>query len=117
MKIVLGGTENVSHFDRRSFLATTAGTVAALASGAYAQTPNGAEAQLDKAFDDFFNQNLDHSPEQVTSLGLDKGARAGAKFKLHDESLAEIDRRKAETAANLARLKKIDRKADKVLDS
>jgi uncharacterized protein (DUF885 family) len=101
----------VSHFDRRSFLATTAGAAVAIASGARAQGPNGAEAQLNKAFDDFFNQSLDNSPEQVTSLGLDKGARAAAKSKLHDESLAEIDRRKRETAANLARLKTIDRAA------
>ncbi|HEY3950869.1 DUF885 domain-containing protein [Phenylobacterium sp.] len=101
----------MSHFDRRSFLATTAGAAVAIASGARAQGPNGAEAQLNKAFDDFFNQSLDNSPEQVTSLGLDKGARAAAKSKLHDESLAEIDRRKRETAANLARLKTIDRAA------
>jgi uncharacterized protein (DUF885 family) len=100
----------VSQFDRRGFLAT-AGAAAALATGARAQTPVGAEAQLNKAFDDFFNQNLDASPEQVSSLGLDKGARAGAKSKLHEASLAEVERRKRETAANLARLRGIDRKA------
>ncbi|MBS0334686.1 MAG: DUF885 family protein [Proteobacteria bacterium] len=102
----------VNHFDRRSFLATTAaGAALALASGARAQAPNRAEAELDKAFDDFFNQSLDHSPEQVTSLGLDKGPRAAAKAQLHDESLAAVEQRKAETSANLARLRKIDRKA------
>jgi uncharacterized protein (DUF885 family) len=99
----------VNQLDRRGFLATTAGAGLMLASGAHAQ--DGGEAELDKAFDDFFNQNLDHNPEQVSSLGLDKGARAAAKFKLHDASLAEVERRKAETAANLARLKKIDRRA------
>ncbi|HZZ67043.1 MAG TPA: DUF885 family protein [Phenylobacterium sp.] len=101
----------MSQFDRRTFLATTAGAALAAASGAHGATASGAEAQLNKAFDDFFNQELDNSPEQVTSLGLDKGARAGAKFKLHDESLAEIDRRKRETAANLTRLRGIDRAA------
>jgi uncharacterized protein (DUF885 family) len=99
----------VKQLDRRGFLASTAGVALAVASGAHAQTA-GAEAELNKAFDDFFNQNLDHSPEQVSSLGLDKGARAGAKFKLHDSSLAAVEQRKAETAANLARLRRIDRK-------
>ncbi|THD62273.1 DUF885 family protein [Phenylobacterium sp.] len=99
----------MSQFDRRSFLATAG--AAAVATGARAQPPAGAEAELNKAFDDFFNQTLDESPEQVSSLGLDKGPRAAAKFKLHDESLAEIDRRKRETSANLARLRGIDRKA------
>ena len=100
----------MNQLDRRGFLATTAGAALMLAGGAHAQSA-GAEAQLNTAFDDFFNQGLDHSPEQVTSLGLDKGPRAGAKFKLRDVSLAENERRKAETTANLARLKKIDRKA------
>ncbi|MGZ3404293.1 MAG: DUF885 domain-containing protein [Phenylobacterium sp.] len=100
----------MNQIDRRGFLATTAGAAAMLATGARAQAA-GAEAELNRAFDDFFNQSLDHSPEQVTSLGLDKGARAAAKFKLRDASLAAIEQRKAETAANLARLKKIDRKA------
>src|ERR1700760_3810785 len=106
----LGGVNTVNQFNPRSFLATTAAGAAVLASGAYAQGA-AAEAELNKAFDDFFNQSLDHSPEQVTSLGLDKGARAGAKFKLRDVSLAENERRKAETTANLARLRKIDRRA------
>ncbi len=104
----------MSQFDRRSFLATTAAGALALGAGAAraaASPQTGAEAELNKAFDDFFNQNLDASPEQVTSFGLDKGPRADAKSKLHDASLAEVERRKAETAANLARLTRIDRKA------
>src|SRR5579859_1045149 len=87
------------------------GIALAVASGAHAQPTSGAEAELNKAFDDFFNQTLDHSPEQVASLGLDKGPRAAAKFKLRDASLAAVEQRKQETAANLARLRKIDRKA------
>ena len=67
----------MTHFDRRQFLATTAAGAAAFATSAQAQN---AEAALNTAFDDFFNQSLDHSPEQVTSLGLDKGPRAAAKF-------------------------------------
>ena len=100
----------MSQIDRRGFLATTAGASLAFAAGRAAAAPGDAEAQLNKAFDDFFNQALDASPEQVTSLGLDKGPRAGAKFKLHDASLAEVARRKAQTTANLARLRGIDRK-------
>ncbi|HLZ74433.1 DUF885 domain-containing protein [Phenylobacterium sp.] len=101
----------MNQLDRRGFLATTAAGALAVASGAHAQPTSGAEAELNKAFDDFFNQTLDHSPEQVTSLGLDKGPRAAAKFKLRDASLAAVEQRKQETAANLARLRKIDRKA------
>jgi len=68
------------------------------------------QAQLNKAFDDFFNQELDESPELATSLGLDKGARAWEKSKLHKASLADVERYRRETAAQLARLRGIDRK-------
>ena len=101
----------MGEIDRRGFLATTAGASLAFAAARAKAAPGDAEAQLNKAFDDIFNQSLDASPEQVTSLGLDKGPRAGAKFKLHDASLAEVERRKAQTRANLARLRGIDRKA------
>ena len=101
----------MSQIDRRGFLATTAGASLAFAAGRAGAASGDAEAQLKAAFDDFFNEALDASPEQVTSLGLDKGARAAAKFKLHDASLAEMERRKAQTTANFARLRGIDRKA------
>jgi uncharacterized protein (DUF885 family) len=61
--------------------------------------------------DDVFQTILDENPEVATSLGLDVGARAGAKSKLHDASLAGIARGKAKTAEHLARLKAIDRSA------
>ena len=80
----------MGEIDRRGFLATTAGASLAFAAARAKAAPGDAEAQLNKAFDDIFNQSLDASPEQVTSLGLDKGPRAGAKFKLHDASLAEV---------------------------
>jgi len=101
----------MNQIDRRGFLATTAGASLAFAAGRAAAAPGDAEVQLNKAFDDIFNQSLDASPEQVTGLGLDKGPRATAKFKLHDASLAEVERRTAQTTANLARLRGIDRKA------
>ena len=45
-------------------------------------------ARLNALFDRFMDQQLDRSPESVTGLGLDTGARASAKFKLDDRSLA-----------------------------
>jgi len=43
-----------------------------------------------------------------TLLGLDKGANAGLKRHLRDESLAAIERVKALNASQLARLKTVD---------
>lgn len=64
----------------------------------------GADAQLAGAFADFFAAALDESPVLVTSLGLDRGARAGAKARLDDGSLAAVARRKREVSAQRARL-------------
>jgi len=92
-------------------LSAGAGAAVAVSGAARAQGAAGAEAQLNKAFDDFFNQALDESPELATSLGLDKGARAAEKSRLSRDSLADVDRHKRENAADLARLRNIDRKA------
>ncbi len=100
----------MSQFHRRNFLAAGASLTLAGVGGAHAGVES-AEAELNRAFDDFFNQALDNSPEQATSLGLDKGARAAERFRLHKGSLAELERRKAETATQLARLRRIERKA------
>ncbi|HEY0436687.1 MAG TPA: DUF885 family protein, partial [Phenylobacterium sp.] len=108
--------------DRRHVLLTAgsalafAGTAAAkparhAAHPAHAKATGGADAQLKAAFDDFFAKLLVESPETVTALGLDKGPHADAKSKLGKGSLADIERRKRETAAQLARLRGIDRKA------
>ncbi|HEX3886680.1 MAG TPA: DUF885 family protein [Phenylobacterium sp.] len=97
----------MSQFNRRSFLATTAGAVWA-ASSARSQIASSPEAQLNKAFDDFFDEALDESPELATSLGLDKGARAAEKSKLSAASLAAVAHRKALNASQLARLRAID---------
>jgi uncharacterized protein (DUF885 family) len=99
----------------RRHVLISAGATVALAGAAHsetgkAQTAKGTETQLNKAFDDFFNQALDDSPELVTSLGLDKGARAAAKSKFHKGSLADVERYKRQNAAQLARLRGIDRK-------
>lgn len=74
-----------------------------------APPPPNATQQLSKLMDDFFNEALADSPELVTSLGLDTGARAGAKARLSDSSLAGRDRRRALNADQLRRLKTIDR--------
>ena len=49
----------MSQIDRRGFLATSAGATLAFAGRASA-APGDAEAELNKAFDDIFNQSLDN---------------------------------------------------------
>jgi uncharacterized protein (DUF885 family) len=93
---------------RRDVLSSAAAALAGTARGAPAGRP---QAQLNAAFDAFFNQALDESPELATSLGLDKGPRAWEKSKFHKASLADVERQKRENAAQLARLRRIDRKA------
>jgi uncharacterized protein (DUF885 family) len=60
--------------------------------------------------DDFFAEALAQNPELATSLGLDTGAHADAKAKLHDGSPAGIAHRRALNADQLRRLKAIDRR-------
>ena len=74
-----------------------------------AQPPPTAAQQLNTALDDFFNEALVQTPELASSLGLDKGAHADLKSKLHDGSLAGLAHDKQRTAAWLARLNVIDR--------
>ena len=88
----------------------TAGASMALGGNARAHSPEDADQRLTAAFDDFFATELRESPELATAFGLDKGPLAGAKSKLSGSSQADIDRRRRETAAQLARLRGIDRK-------
>ena len=96
--------------NRRSVL-LSAGATLALAGAGGAQGATPAEAQLNKTLEDLFTQALDDNPELATSLGLDTAARAGAKGKLHQASLADLDRYRRQTAENLAKMQAIDRKA------
>ena len=99
--------------DRRQVLLTAGATLALAGTttkSAWAQGA-GAESQLKAAFDDFFDQLLAESPEITTALGLDKGPHADAKSKLSRGAQADVERRRRETAAQLARLRGIDRKA------
>jgi len=80
----------------------------AAAPGSPSSTPD-TSARLAGFLEKMFDQALDDSPQLVTGLGLDKGERAQAKFKLDDASLAEKAKAKALNTAQLAELKAIDR--------
>ena len=95
--------------DRRGFLATTAG--AALMAAAPALAQGSEDAKLRALLDRIFEELVDDSPERATSLGLDKGARAGLKARLDDYSTAGRDKRLAETRTRVQALKAIDRNA------
>ncbi len=111
--------------DRRNLLKTGAASatlavlttpsliaVARAAAGkAAAPTPAQAAAgkKLAALFDSFIQQTLDHSPEGVTYLGMDKGKRAYQKSELSQASLAEIARNKAMTAEQYRKLAAFDR--------
>ena len=83
--------------DRRSFLATGA-TVALLpftetrVVAAVAAPPGKDDARLNAAFESIFQERVRSSPEQASSLGLDKGPNAALKSKLDTRS-APVARR------------------------
>ena len=106
----------MSQFDRRAFLATTAGAALASAVPARAQTahpnpfPQGSEDfKLRAMLDQMFETQVDESPRRATGLGLDKGARAALKFQLDDNSLEAKAKRLERTKARAAQLHTIDR--------
>jgi uncharacterized protein (DUF885 family) len=94
--------------DRRTMMIGSA--FAALAAAARA-LPQGADNSklLNALFDQFMTENLDISPLFVTSLGMDTGARARQKSEIDDGSEAGIERQKALTASQVARLRAFDR--------
>src|SRR5689334_855799 len=102
--------------DRRQLMLTAASaglaatTPAAAARKSKAKPAAGVAARLNKTLDDFFAQLLDQDPETATSLGLDKGAHADLKSKLHRAGVADLARDKRRTAQQLARLSAIPRK-------
>jgi uncharacterized protein (DUF885 family) len=104
----------------RRHLLITAGALAVAGCATAAPEPSSAaqtapapeaSAQLSKLLDAFFAEDLAENPELATSLGLDKGDHADAKSRLHDASVAGLDRRRALNADQLRRLKAIDRSA------
>src|ERR1700710_2390374 len=96
--------------DRRQLLGSAAALgAAALAPPAFAA--DDAPARLSALFDAFFPEGLERNPEQATLLGLDKGANAGLRGRLRDESAAGIAAAKAQTADQLKRIGGIDASA------
>ncbi|HLG87321.1 MAG TPA: DUF885 family protein [Alphaproteobacteria bacterium] len=71
-----------------------------------ASTPSASLAQI---LDKIMDGRLADSPEETTSLGLDRDARADAAAKLDDRSLAARSRYKRHSAEWLALLKSVDR--------
>jgi uncharacterized protein (DUF885 family) len=94
--------------DRRTMMIGTA--MAAVLAAARAQ-PQGSDnaKRLNTLFDQFMKENLDISPTFVTSLGMDTGARAKQKSEIDDGSEAGIEKQKALTARQLARLRAFER--------
>ena len=102
---------------RRVFLMTT---IAAGLAGASAETeaaqPSATTIQLREFVDRFADHTLRRSPETATQLGLDRGARAGAKTLLDDRSLGARDQDRIDAVDNLATLRAMDRGALSGLD-
>ncbi|CAN5200834.1 DUF885 family protein [soil metagenome] len=90
--------------DRRAFLLTSGAVALATAADRVMAQSGTTDAQLNAAFDAIFERYLDHSPTMVTSLGLDKGARAGAKSQLGDNSAQGMKDDLALTRAALEQL-------------
>ncbi|MBL8771432.1 MAG: DUF885 family protein [Phenylobacterium sp.] len=90
---------------RREFLLAAAAASLAPAAGAATAEDGKARAVFDRIFEDI----LDHAPEAVTALGLDKGERAAAKSKLNGASVQDLDADKDRTAARLRLLRTVDR--------
>jgi uncharacterized protein (DUF885 family) len=98
----------MSTFDRRGFLATSAGAALMAATPALAQTA-GEDARLRAQLDAMFETLVDDSPRFATSLGLDKGKRAALKSQLDDNSGAAKARRLERSRGWLKDLKAVDR--------
>lgn len=101
--------------DRRRFLATTGSVIAAcvassLRTAALAAASAAADTtRLHGLFDTFMDERLTMNPEQLTSLGLDKGKYAWARSKLNEASLEQVHELKRQGASQLARLKAFPR--------
>jgi len=98
--------------DRRQLVLAAASTALAAAAPKGDRKPaGGPAAQLDRTLDDFFAEDIAAEPELATQLGLDKGAHAGLKSRLHHAGVADLAAEKRRTAGQLARLRAIPRKA------
>ena len=95
-------------FDRRAFMATSAGAALLAATPALAQAGS-EDARLRAKLDAMFETLVDDSPRFATSLGKDKGARAALKSKLDDNSNTAKERRLERSRGWVKDLKDIDR--------
>jgi uncharacterized protein (DUF885 family) len=70
--------------DRRRLLLTAAATASVVPSVSWAAVDAAvdADARLNTLLDGWFEQDIDEAPERATSLGLDRGARAGLSSRL-----------------------------------
>jgi len=98
---------------RRQFVTVTASLVAACVATslrrALAAPASEATERLNALFDVFMDERLTKNPEQLTSLGLDKGKYAWARAKLTDASLQRVREFKQENASRLQRLRAFGR--------
>ena len=94
--------------DRRTMMIGTGFAAAFAAARALPQSTDSSKL-LNALFDQFMKEKLDISPLFVTSLGMDTGARARQKSEIDDGSEAGIERYKALTGSQLARLRAFDR--------
>ena len=101
--------------DRRQFVTVAGSLVAACVASSLrrvlAASPPASEVteHLNALFDVFMDERLTRNPEQLTSLGLDKGKYAWAKAKLTEASLQRVREFKQENASRLQRLRAFDR--------
>jgi len=95
--------------DRRHFLASTGAAALSLAApkAGFAAAGSG-DAELNALFERIFQENVANSPEQATSLGLDKGANAALKHRLSPRTLEERARQLARTQAARAAVEAVD---------
>lgn len=103
--------------DRRRLLMSVAaggalaavGPVRALASTALTQAaPNAATTAFHALLDRIADEMLLSDPELLTMLGMDRGPKADARFKLSDRSQAKIDADKAKFVDAMKAVKAID---------
>lgn len=97
-------------FSRRSFVASASvATALALRPGmAFAAAASAEDARLDALFTRIFNDQMMLAPQYATSLGLDKGAMAGLRSQLGDNSATGRAASVAQARTALADLAKID---------
>lgn len=96
--------------NRRAVLATGSGLALAAAAGgaAWARDAAGGDAGLDNLLNAQLQARLDQTPESVTGLGLDVGARAAQRFKLADRSQAAAIAVRDKAAADLTAVRAVD---------